>query len=70
MQTEDLVSPADARTVRDVLEVLETSFQLKITRKASEKSVKRAEAEVFKMKDITLLFGIAATHLIPMRGRK
>jgi hypothetical protein len=59
------VSPADRRTVKKVVEVLETSFEVKITHRAAEKNVKRAEAEVSKTNAINLLFVFAATHLIP-----
>jgi hypothetical protein len=59
------VSPADMRTVKKVVEVLETSFKLKITHRSAEKNVRRAEAEVSKMNAITLMFVFAATHLIP-----
>jgi hypothetical protein len=53
------------RTVKKVVEVLETSFKLKITHRSAEKNVRRAEAEVSKMNAITLMFVFAATHLIP-----
>ena len=59
-----MVSPADKRTVRQVVQLLETSYEVKLTNRAEQKSVKRAEAEVSKMNAVTLLNVIGATHFI------
>ena len=58
------VSPACARTVAAAKQIITTSYAVKVTSKATEKSEKRAEAEVSKMNAVTLLFVIAAAHFI------
>ena len=58
------VSPACARTVAAAKQIITTSYAVKVTSKVTEKSEKRAEAEVSKMNAVTLLFVIAAAHFI------
>lgn len=60
----ETVPPACAETVVACKQVLETSFKVKVTASAAEKSEKRAEAEVSKMNAVTLLFVIAVAHFI------